>query len=264
MTSRKQQKEQLRARRLAEEQARAERARRQRRVRTLAGVVVVAIAIVAVAIAISSGGGSSAPKPKSTAAKRAAAAVDRLLVGIPESGNTLGSPHAPVTVTEFADLKCPYCREFTLGPEAELISKDVRAGRVRITYRSLCTATCNGPQPQVFTTQQAAALAAGEQDRAWYYIQLFYQLQGDETTSYVTPAFLDGLAKLVPGLDYAKWSTDRRSPHLPALVIADQRAAQALGFSGTPSLSIRGPKGTRKITELTDYGTYESAIRAVQ
>src|SRR5581483_1557754 len=232
MTSRKQQKEQRRARRLAEEQARAERARRQRRVRTLAGVVVVAIAIVAVAIAISSGGAGSTPKPHSTAARRAAAAVDGLLNGIPQSGDTIGSPHAPVTVTEFADLKCPYCREFTLGPEAELISKDVRAGRVRITYRSLCTATCNGPQPEVFKTQQTAALAAGEQNRAWYYIELFYQLQGDETTSYVTPAFLDGLAKLVPRLDYAKWSTDRGSPRLAALVSADQRAAQALGFSG--------------------------------
>ena len=226
--------------------------------------MVVAIAIVAVAVAISSSGGGSAPEAAQQRRQASSGGGGRPASGIPQSGNTLGSPHAPVTVTEFADLKCPYCREFTLGPEAELIAKDVRAGKVRITYRSLCTATCNGPQPQVFTTQQAAALAAGEQDRPWYYIQLFYQLQGDETTSYVTPAFLDALAKLVPGLDYAKWKSDLGSPHLAALVTADQRAAHALGFTGTPSLLIRGPKGTRKIAELTDYGTYESAIRAVQ
>lgn len=59
MASRKEQKEQARARRLAEEQARAEKARRQRRLQMLAGVLLAAIAIVAVAIAISSGGGGS-------------------------------------------------------------------------------------------------------------------------------------------------------------------------------------------------------------
>src|SRR5438874_263892 len=59
MASRKEQKEQARARRLAEEQARAERTRRQRRLQMLGGVALAAIAVVAVVIAISSGGGSS-------------------------------------------------------------------------------------------------------------------------------------------------------------------------------------------------------------
>jgi protein-disulfide isomerase len=265
MTSRTRQKEELRARRVAEERAREEQARRRRRLQMLGGVVVVAAVVVAVAIAISVGGGSgSAPKPASSAARQAATQVEGLLAGIPQSGSTLGSPHAKVTLTEFGDLKCPFCRAFTLGAESRLISRDVRAGTVNIVYRSLCTATCNGPQPQVFTPQQVAALAAGLQNRGWYYIQLFYHLQGDETTSYVTPSFLEGLARLVPGLDYAKWASDRGSPRLATQVAADQRAAQALGFTGTPSVLVQGPGGTRKIVVVGNYATYESAIRAVQ
>src|ERR1700722_10417838 len=191
MASRKEQKEAARARRVAEEQARQERARRERRLRMLGGLVLGAAALVAVAIAISSGG-SSPPKLNSPAARAAATSVDTLLKGIPESGTTLGSPTAKVTVTEFGDLKCPICKEFALGAQEALISNDVRSGKVKLVYRSLCTATCGGPQPNVFPTQQVAAYAAGRQNKAWYYIELFYHLQGDETTSYVNTNFLDG------------------------------------------------------------------------
>lgn len=251
---------------MAEERAREEQTRRRRRLQMLGGVVAVAAVVVAVAIAISVSGGTSSPPPKpaSPAARQAAATVGSLLSAIPQSGNTLGSPHAKVTLTEFGDLKCPICREFALGPENTLIANDVRAGRVKIVYRSLCTATCSGPQPGVFSTQQAAAMAAGLQNRAWYYIELFYHLQGDETTSYVTPSFLDGLARLVPGLDYAKWSAQRSSPRLAARVSADQSAAKSLGFTGTPSVLVQGPKGTKAITFLGNYQTYESAIKAEQ
>src|SRR5437762_2671136 len=59
MASRTAQKQQARQRRVAEEHSRTERARRERRLRMLGGVVLVAAALVAVAIAISIGGGSS-------------------------------------------------------------------------------------------------------------------------------------------------------------------------------------------------------------
>jgi protein-disulfide isomerase len=264
MASRKEQKEQARNRRLAEERALRERAQRRLRVRMLGGVGLIAAAFVAVAIAVSTGASGSSPKPQSAAAKRSAATVDALLKGIPQSGSTLGSPKAKVTLTEFGDLKCPICRQFALGAEEQLIARDVRAGRLKIDYRALCTATCAGPQPGVFSTQQAAALAAGEQNRAWNYIELFYHLQGDETTSYVTPSFLENLAKLVPGLNYGKWMSDRGSSALAGRVSADRRAAQAAGFSGTPSVIVKGPKGVRTIAYLGDYATYEAAIKAVQ
>jgi hypothetical protein len=59
MASRKEQKEQARERRLAEEQVLTERAQRERRLRMLGGVVVLAVTLAAVAIAISSGSSPS-------------------------------------------------------------------------------------------------------------------------------------------------------------------------------------------------------------
>ncbi|MGI8863175.1 MAG: DUF3105 domain-containing protein [Solirubrobacteraceae bacterium] len=57
MASRKEQKEQARALRLAEEKERAAHARKQRRLRMIVGVVLAVVAIVAVAVAIGAGGG---------------------------------------------------------------------------------------------------------------------------------------------------------------------------------------------------------------
>jgi protein-disulfide isomerase len=37
-----------------------------------------------------------------------------------------------------------------------------------------------------------------------------------------------------------------------------------LGFTGTPSVLVQGPRGTPAITDLGDYSTYESAINAVR
>jgi protein-disulfide isomerase len=226
--------------------------------------VILAVAVVAVAIAISSGG-SSPPKLNSAGATQAAATVDGLLSGIPQSGNTLGSPTAKVTVTEFGDLKCPVCRDFALGSESQIISNDVRTGKVKLVYRSLCTATCNGPQPNVFATEQAAAYAAGLQGKAWNYILLFYHPQGDESTSYVNSSFLNGLAKLVPGLDYNKWAFDSGQSTIKAQVTADENVANSKGYSDTPTVVVQGPKGTAQpiVGGGFAYGDYETAIQSV-
>ncbi len=266
MASRAQQKEQARQRRLAEEQARTERARRQRRLQMILGTIVVAVVLVVVGIAVSSGGsGNNAPKVGSAAAKADASKVSTLLAGISQAGNTLGSPSAKVTVTEYGDLECPVCKDFATGIENQLIANDVRSGKVKLVYRSLCTATCNGPDPNVFPTQQAAALAAGLQNKEWDYVELFYNEQGTEDTNYVNDSYLNGLASQIPGLNYSKWLSDRGSSTLTGQVTADEQAAAGKSFSSTPTLDIVGPKGEAQpiVGVPSSYGSLESAIKSV-
>jgi protein-disulfide isomerase len=265
MASRTKQKEEARARRLAEERARMERERQQRRLRMVVGVVVAAVAVVVVAIAISSNkGGGGSGLQTGTKANATESQVETLLAGIHQNGNTLGNPNAKVTVTEFGDLECPICKDFALGAENTLIAKDVRSGKVKLVYRSLETATGNGPDPSVFPTQQAAALAAGQQGREWDYIELFYHEQGPEDTGYVTDTYLDGLAQQISGLNFAKWNSDRSSSSLTSQVTADEQAAASKGFNSTPTLVVTGPKGqAQPIVGDTDYGTLESAIQSV-
>jgi protein-disulfide isomerase len=263
MASRAQQKEEARQRRLAQERASAERARRQRRLQMVVGVVVAAVVIAVVAIVLSTKGAKS-PSTTSAGAKATATKVNNMLAGIPQSGVVLGSPNAKINVTEFGDLECPVCATFATGAEQTLISNDVRSGKATLTYRSLCTATCNGPNANLFATQQAAALAAGQQNKAWNFIQLFYSEQGQEGTTYVTDSYLSGLASQVPGLNVSKWSSARTSPSLTAQVSSDQQAAAGKGYSSTPTIVIQGPKGTAQpIVGDTNYSALESAIKSV-
>ncbi len=264
MASRTKQKEEARARRLAEEQARQERERRTRRLQMLGGLVGVAVVVVVVAIAISASGGSSTPKLNSPTANTAANTVNEQLSGIPQSGDVIGNPSAKVTVTEYGDLKCPVCKNFALNGERQLIANEVRSGKVKLAYKSLCTATCSGPQPSIFPTQQAAALAAGKQNKLWNYTLLFYHLQGDETTSYVNDSFLNGIATKIPGLNYNQWLSDRGSSALTAQVTADQNAATAAGYQSTPTVVVQGPKGqAQPIVGAADYAQLQSAIKSV-
>lgn len=231
----------------------------------VAGVVIAAVAVVVVAVVISTNNSSgskglqSGPKANATVS-----GVETLLTGIHQNGNTLGNPNAKVTVTEFGDLECPICKDFALGAENQLIAKDVRSGKVKLQYRSLETATGNGPDPGVFPSQQAAALAAGLQGRAWDYIELFYHEQGTEDTSYVNDTYLDGLARQISGLNFSKWNSDRTSSTLTSQVTTDEQAAAAKGYNSTPTIVVSGPKGqAQAIVGDADYGMLEQRIQSV-
>ncbi len=274
MASRKEQKEQARAARLAAEQADAERAQRNRRMMIFGGVLAAVVVIVGVAIAISSSGSNNPTGLViGTQQKQYEAQVNSLLAGIPQSGATLGKASAPVTVDYYGDLQCPVCADFTLGKGGggfpQLVSQDVRQGKVKVTYRSFCTATCNNHSQSVFNEQQVAAYAAGMQSQFWQYAELFYREQGDETSNYVDEAFLATLAKQVSqvsGLKVATWQTDRGDPTLLGQVQADGASGTAASVTGTPSLFVRGPKGQEPVvasTGVPSYNEIEQAIKQV-
>jgi protein-disulfide isomerase len=260
--TRKQRREQARVKRKELEEAEAARAVRRTRLIQLGVVGAIVVAIV-VAILVATGGGAKkgiAPAPQ---ARSLVAKVETLLGGIPQSGNVLGSPQAPVTLQYFADLECPVCREFTLGALGPLIEHDVRSGKLRIEYRSLETAT---REPETFRTQQVAALAAGKQQKLWQFAELFYHQQGEENSGYVTESFLQNLAAQVPGLNRSKWQSDRANGQLTNVLVADSQAAASAGFSGTPSFLIGRTGGKAQKLEyssLTDPASFESAVASV-
>jgi protein-disulfide isomerase len=269
MASRTKQKEEARARRLAEEQARTERARRQRRIQLIGGTVLGAIILVGVLVAISSGGGGKKETglQTGTVANSTLTSINQLLSGIPQSGATLGDPKAPVTMTYYGDYQCPVCQAFTLeGGFSQLVSTDVRQGKVKVVYSPFCTATCGAtnPDPGIFVPQQVAGLAAGKQNLFWQYTELFYHEQGSEDSGYVTTSFINGLARQIPALSYSSWSSARNDPNLTAQVGNDQAQAKQIGVQGTPTLVFAGPKGEAAAQQaVPTYAQLESVIKQV-
>ncbi len=167
-STRKERRNEARARRGAAEAQENQRKLRRRRLVQLGGVAVLAISAITFAVATGSHGPSTGPPP---GPGQETHLVDSLLAGVPQSGNVLGNPNAPVKLEYFGDLECPICREFTLGTLPSVITDFVRQGKLKIEYRSMETAT---RESTIFREQQAAALSAGRQNLMWYFVELFY------------------------------------------------------------------------------------------
>jgi protein-disulfide isomerase len=258
--TRKQRREQARAERKAMEEAASADAARRKRLTRLGVVVAVVVAAVVVILIVTSSGSTKAPKKGTKEANAVEKEVTTLLAGIPQSGNSLGSSTAPVTLQYFGDLECPICKKFTLGALPPLIRHWVREGKLRIEYRNLETAT---REPETFKTQQAAALAAGKQAKLWNYVETFYHEQGAEDTGYVTEQYLRNLAEQVPGLNLARWTRERTKPEYASTIEADAQASNAAGFTGTPSFLIGHTGGASKPLEyssLEDPTAFNEAI----
>jgi protein-disulfide isomerase len=263
--TRKQRREQARAQRKQLEEAEAARAVRRTRLAQLGIVVaVVVVAIVAIVIATGSGGTSSGPvKSGSRKASQNVALVNATINGIPQNGITLGNPNAPVTLQYFGDLECPICKDFTLGALPSIIQNSVRTGKVKIEYRNLETAT---REPEVFRSQQIAALAAGKQNKLWSFMELFYHEQQEEGSGYVTEQFLQNMAQQVPGLNLAQWTAARNDPTLASQITTDAQVASASGLSGTPAFLIGKTGGAARKFEaasLTDPSSFNTAIETL-
>jgi protein-disulfide isomerase len=185
--------------------------------------------------------GPSAAAPGHGQVSGVASEVSAQLVGIPQHGNTLGNPKAPLTVKFFGDLQCPYCRRFALRALPLLIERYVRRGSAKIEYHSLETATRN---PLIFTMQQLAALAAGRQNKMWNFIELFYLEQRPEDSGYVTESYLQALAQQVSGLNLPSWMAARGEASLFNTLREDARTASRMGLTSTPSFLLGRERAT--------------------
>jgi len=228
LASKKEKKEE--ARRLREEREAAERKkqRRKRRIWQIGAAVVVTVAVIVIAVMIS---GSGDDPDQKVSTKEEKAANDRF-AGIAQGGITLGNPQAKVTIYEFADLQCPFCKQFTEGPFHQIVQKYVKPGKVKLVWRNL---TFIGSDS---VTAARAAAAAGAQNRLWTFIDLFYQNQGTENTGYVTDTFLEDIGHAA-GLDVAKMKSDMSAPFVEEELGTAQNQANEFGINSTPSFLIQ-------------------------
>jgi protein-disulfide isomerase len=234
LASRKEQREQARAEREAREAADRAKAQRRTRMLQLGGALVAAAAIVVVLILVSSGGSSN----KGSSAGNAAGAdqAAQLLGGIPQQGTTLGNPKAPVTLLEFADLQCPFCRDYTINTFPSVVAKYVKSGKVKMVFQNYAFI---GPDS---LTAARAAEAAGKQNKLWNFIDVFYNNQGTENTDYVTDKFLTKIANGA-GVDSKKMLTDRQDPKIDQAIALAQQAAQQAGVNSTPTFILKKAGG---------------------
>jgi protein-disulfide isomerase len=227
------------------------------RIYRLGALLITAALCAAVLIAVFTSGSTSelAPgKPVPGAAQTLA-----LFAGIPQHGDALGDPRAPVTLVEFGDLQCPACSVFAQGALPQIVSRYVRPGRVLLVFRGL---------DFIGGDSRRAALMAGalgEQNRLWQFIELMYRNQGLENSSYVTDRYLSALATAIPGVDVARALSVRNSAAVEAQVDQAQALARQLKLTSTPSflLSASGAPARRFSPQSLDASSFSQALDRV-
>ena len=203
---------------------------RRRRVVRLGAVLGAAAAVVAVLVAVSAGSARPAASPPVPVA--GAAASRALLAGIPQDGIVLGDPRAPVRVVEFADLQCPFCRQYAMTVFPGLVRRYVRPGKVRMEFRALAFI---GPDS---VGAARVAEAAGRQDRLWNVVDLAYRNQGRENSGWATDATLHRIAAAAPGLDTARVFAQRDGAAVTTALNAAAGLAQRSGVNATPTFLV--------------------------
>ena len=197
-----------------------------------AGVALVALAAIVVVAILVLGGGDDKKGGTADGSPAGKSQVAQLLDGIPQTGSTLGNPKAPVTVTEFADLQCPFCREYTVNQFPSIVGKYVKTGKVKMVFKNYAFI---GPDS---LTAARAAEAAGKQNKLWYFIDVFYNNQSTENSDYVTDAFLTKIANGA-GVDSKKMLADRQQPEVDTSIAKAQQDAQQAGVNSTPTFIVQ-------------------------
>jgi protein-disulfide isomerase len=249
--SAKKEREKRREERLQRESTAAENARRQRLIKLGSAAAFLAIVAVAVAVVVSQSQTSGGDTKLENVAE-----VETNLANIPQHRLTLGLSTAKVRLVEFGDLQCPVCRDFAVKVLPELIENKIRTGEARLEFRNF---PILGPESE---NAAPAAIAAGEQDRGWDFIELFYKNQGIENTGYVTEEFLTSIARGAKVVDIPRWNQDREGAKAKAEVRRTTGEAERLGFNGTPSFAVEGPgtAGLEPLGTLGTLGEFEEAI----
>ena len=185
---------------------------------------------------------------------KATGEVDELLAGIPQSGDLLGDPDAPVTLVEFADLQCPACQQASEEIIPDVVNGPVRNGKANYEFSNWAIL---GPDS---VTAAKAALAAQEQDLLQQFVENFYANQGIEGSGYVTDDFLRDIAEKAGIPDIDKWENDRDLPKWDEVLLEVDNTAIDSGFSGTPTFAIRNADGS---LDAINAGSADDIIKAI-
>ena len=147
---------------------------------------------------------------------------------IPTEGSPSRGPEdAPITIVEFSDFQCPFCRRFYQDTYQPLL--DAYPDQIRFVYRHLPLTSIH---PDAFPAA-VASMCANEQDAFWPYHDLLFgsELLGRE-------AYLQYAADLQ--LDTTAFEACLDSDRYNEAIQADSDFAINLGVNSTPTFFING------------------------
>lgn len=143
----------------------------------------------------------------------------------------LGNPSAPVTIVEYSDFQCPYCRA-----ERDVLVQLMReyGDSVRLVVKH--TPLTMHPLAMPAALMYEAVARQDPQAAYRFYDDLFTNQErlGSEGETYLT------VAANAAGVDTARARADTRRADVRAVVEADLDEGRRFGFTGTPGFLVNG------------------------
>jgi protein-disulfide isomerase len=259
MPSGKQSKRRRRVAQAPPPPTRQARGRRASPVVLIAAAGVLALIVIGVVLGVVLTSGSDSSSSSGAAILPDTGDVQKLFAGIPQQGNVLGKPSAPVTMVEYFDLQCPFCQQFETSAMPTLISRYVRPRKLKVEARPIAFLGLDSGRGQTAVT------AAGKQNKLFNFAQLLYDNQGAENTGWLDGDMVESAAASIPGLDQDRFQKDLDSSAVDNEVKRFNDEASADDISSTPTILV-GEAGTKPkpvtLTSPTDPSAVIAAVDA--
>ena len=139
----------------------------------------------------------------------------------------LGPADAPITIVEFSDYQCPFCRRWFAEVYKPLLA--AYPGKIRLVYRNLPLTSIH---PDALGAAEAA-MCAGEQDVYWKYHDKLFSSQSLGTSTFVQ--YAQDL-----GLNMTVFEACISNHKYQKAIQTDSDFAINLGISSTPTFFING------------------------
>ena len=168
----------------------------------------------------------------------------------------LGSVDAPLTLIEFGDYQCSFCKRHSDQTNHLIIKNYVETGKVKIMFKDLIVVGEDS------VSAAHAAHCAKDQEMFWAYHFTLYNNWNGEGTGWITNDNLNRYAVDLE-LDMNEFSECMSDNRWDDLILASQKDGEALGIGGTPAFFLIGPSDhVTKIDGAQPYNVFTEVFEA--
>jgi len=167
----------------------------------------------------------------------------------------LGDLNAPLTMIEFGDYQCTFCKKFFHETEESIITNYVETGKVKILFKDFIVV----PGNDSFNAANAAH-CANDQEMFWQYHSTLYNNWDGEGTGWASSEQLHQFATTL-GLDMDKFSECMSQSKWKDLVLSSHADGRVLGVDATPTFFIIDQNNeVLKITGAQRYDVFQEVF----
>jgi protein-disulfide isomerase len=151
----------------------------------------------------------------------------------------IGSEQAKVTMIEFADYKCPYCKQWSESIYPQLKAQFIDSGQAKLAF---INTLFHGDESRLGAIAGEAVLAQSN-DAFWQFNEAMFAAQPTSEVQWITEQKIAEIANALPTkIDVKKLMDDVTNQTTSPQVDADMGIVEKYQINETPTLLINGIK----------------------